>query len=103
MFLLKQDTTRKGWVDKKTSQLEFEDDGEGEEYEVEAICDSAVYAKESKSGQLPGLYFLISWKGFPEEEILGNQLRPSSTSGSLSVPSINQILISQPQLQLLLI
>ena len=68
MSLLEQDTTRKGRVDEKTSQLEFEDDGEGEEYEVEAICDSAVYAKESESGQLPGLYYLISWKGFPEEE-----------------------------------
>ena len=49
-------------------QLEFEDNNEGEEYKVEAICDSAVYAKESESGQLPGLYYLISWKDFPEEE-----------------------------------
>ena len=68
MSLLEQDITRKGRVDEKTSQLEFEDDGEGEEYEVEAIRDSAVYAKESESGQLPGLYYLISWKDFPEEE-----------------------------------
>ena len=58
--LLEQDTTRKGRVDEKTSQLEFEDDGEGEEYEVEAIRDSAVYAKELESGQLPDLYYLIS-------------------------------------------
>ena len=73
--LLEQDTTRKGRVDEKTSQLEFEDDGEGEEYEVEAIRDSAIYAKESESGQLPGLYYLISWKGFPEEE---NTWEPAS-------------------------
>ena len=59
---------RKGRVDKKSLQLEFEDDGEGEEYKVEAICDSAVYAKKSESGQLPGLYYLISWKDFPEEK-----------------------------------
>ena len=75
MFLLEQDTTRKGRVDEKTLQLEFEDDGEGEEYEVEAIRDSAVYAKESESGQLPGLYYLISWKDFPEEE---NTWEPAS-------------------------
>ena len=58
--LLEQDTTRKGRVDEKTLQLEFEDDGKGEEYEFEAFFDSAVYAKESESGQLPGLYYLIS-------------------------------------------
>ena len=75
MSLLEQDTTRKGRVDEKTSQLEFEDDGEGEEYEVEAIRDSAVYARESESGHLPGLYYLISWKGFPEEE---NTWEPAS-------------------------
>ena len=75
MSLLEQETTRKGRVDEKTLQLEFEDDGEGEEYEVEAIRDSAVYAKESESGQLPGLYYLISWKDFPEEE---NTWEPAS-------------------------
>ena len=29
------------------------------EYEVEAICDSAVYARKSESGHLPGLYYLV--------------------------------------------
>ncbi len=65
--LLEQDTTRKGRVDETMSMLEFESDGDGEEYEVEAICDSAVYARESE-GHLPGLYYLVSWKGYPEEE-----------------------------------
>ena len=37
-------------------------------YEVEAIWDNAVYAKKSKSGHLLGLYYLVSWKGYPEEE-----------------------------------
>ena len=66
--LLEQDTTRKGRVDEKIAeQLEFEA-GNDEEYEVEGILDSAVYAKESEAGHLPGLYYLVSWKGYPEDE-----------------------------------
>ena len=61
MFLLEQDTTRKGRVDEKTAeQLEFETGGNNEEYEVEGIRDSAVYARESEAGHLPGLYYLVS-------------------------------------------
>ena len=45
-------------------QLEFKDDGKDEKYEFEAICNSAVYVKQLESGQLPGLYYLISWKNF---------------------------------------
>ena len=60
LSLLEQNTTKKGQVDKKTLQLEFKNDGEGKEYEVEPIRNSAVYAKESESGQLLGLYYLIS-------------------------------------------
>ena len=45
------------------------------EYEVETIRDSAVYARESESGHLPGLYYLVSWKGYPEEE---NTWEPAS-------------------------
>ena len=29
--------------------------------------DSVVYAKEAE-GHLPGLYYLVSWKDYPEEE-----------------------------------
>ena len=62
--LLEQDTIKKGWLDEKTvEQLEFEAGGNNEEYKVEAICDSAIYAKESEAGHLPGLYYLVSWKG----------------------------------------
>ena len=69
MSLLEQDTTRKGRVDEEVRQMEFDagDDDSGE-YEVEAIRDSAVYARESESGHLPGLYYLVSWKGYSEEE-----------------------------------
>ncbi len=62
--LLEQDTTRKGRVE---TAIELDEDN-SEEYEVKAICDSEVYAKESDSGQLLGLYYLVSWKDYPEEE-----------------------------------
>ena len=65
MSLLEQDTTRKKWVDEQVTELE---DGDSEESEVGAIWDSAVYANESESGQLPGLYYLVVRKGYPEEE-----------------------------------
>ncbi len=62
--LLEQDTTKKGRVE---TAIEL-DEGDSEEYNVKAIRNSKVYAKESDSGHLPGLYYLISWKGYPEEE-----------------------------------
>ena len=48
-------------------QLEFEA-GNNKEYKVKSIWDSAVYAKESITDQLPELYYLILWKGYPEKE-----------------------------------
>lgn len=66
--LLEQDITRRGRVDKPTFQLEFEDDSDSKEYKAETICDSAVYARESESGHLPGLYYPISWNAYLEEE-----------------------------------
>ena len=70
--LLKQDITRKRRVDNETKLDVGNDSGK---YEVEAIWDSAVYARESESGHLPGLYYLISWKGYLEEE---NTWKPAS-------------------------
>ena len=63
MSLLEQDTTRK---EREFSVPEFET-GDDKEYEMEAIRDSAVYAKEV-DGHLPGLYYLVAWKGYPKEE-----------------------------------
>ena len=69
MSLLEQDNTRKGRVDEKTAeQLEFEAGSDNKEYEVEGICDSAVYARQSEAGHLLGLYYLVSWKSYPEDE-----------------------------------
>ena len=61
MSLLEQDTTRKGRIDEKARQMEFDvSDDESGEYKIEITWDSAVYARESKSGHLPGLYYLVS-------------------------------------------
>ena len=69
MFLLEQDITKKGQVDKKTvEQLEFEAGSDNEEYEVEGIRDSAVYARESEAGHLLGLYHLVSWKSYSKDK-----------------------------------
>ena len=47
-------------------QLKFEA-GNDKKYEFDGIWDSAVYIRES-ARQLPGLYYLVLWKGYPKEE-----------------------------------
>ena len=64
--MLEWDTTRKERMDKKVTKLEFET-GNSKKYEVEAIWNSAVYANKAK-GHLPGLYYLVAWKKYSEEE-----------------------------------
>ena len=54
-------------MDKRVTELELETNN-SKEHEVELIWDSAVYASKSESGQLPGLYNLVAWKGYLEEE-----------------------------------
>ena len=58
MSLLEQNINKKGRVDKKITELEFEADN-SKEYKVEAIRDIAVYANKAK-GHLPGLYYLVA-------------------------------------------
>ena len=76
MSLLEQDTIRKSLVDKKIRQMEFDTGDNSGEYEIEVIWNNAVYTKKSKSGHLPGLYYLVSWKEYSEEE---NIWKPAST------------------------
>ena len=64
--LLEQDTTKEGRVDENVT--EFETGSVYEEYNVEGIWDSAVYAKESVTGHLPGRYYLVSWKGYSKKK-----------------------------------
>ena len=40
---------------------------DGEKYKVETIQDSVVYAKKADR-HLPGLYYLVAWKSYLEEE-----------------------------------
>ena len=72
--LLEHDTTRKERVDKQVTELELEA-GNSKEYKIKAIQDSAVYTSKLESGQLPGLYYLVAWKGYSKEE---NTWEPSS-------------------------
>ena len=67
MLLLEQDTTRKERVSKEVPELDNSNKN-SEEYKVEAIWDSAVYGNESELGHLPGFYYLVAWKGYPEEK-----------------------------------
>ncbi len=69
--LLEQDITRKRRVE---TAIEL-NEGDSKEYEVEAICDSELYAQESDSGQISSLYYLVSWKRYPKEE---NTWEPAS-------------------------
>ena len=84
MSLLEQDTTRKGGVDKKVTEFEFETGNSGE-YKVEAIWNNAVYANKTEC-YLPGLYYLVVSKGYLKEK---NIWKPSS-----AVQHLKKLIIS---------
>ena len=68
MSLLEQDITRKRRVDEEVKQIEFDIGNNNGRYKVKAIWDSVVYTRESESGHLLGLYYLVSWKKYPKEK-----------------------------------
>ena len=70
MSLLEQDITKMRQVNNKVltkPEKEFEARDE-KEYEVETIIDIVVYGQLANSNQMPGFYYLVLWKGYPEEE-----------------------------------
>ena len=66
--LLEQNTTKKGRMDDENYAAKLDASNKSGEYKVEVIWDSAVYARELESGYLSNLHYLVSWKGYPEEE-----------------------------------
>ena len=72
--LLELNTTKNGQVNDMQLDFDFEAD-DNKEYEVDGIRDSAIYAKESATGQLLLLYYMVLWKSYPEEE---NTWEPAS-------------------------
>ena len=59
MSLLEQNTTKKGRVNKNNVAKLDTGDNKGGEHKIKAICDSVVYTRESKSGFLSGVYYLV--------------------------------------------
>lgn len=64
MSLLAQNILKKRRID-KTVEIE---EGNYKEYAIEAIFSGEIYAKESKSDYLPGLYYLVLQKGNSKKE-----------------------------------
>ena len=44
-------------------------------YKMKGIWDSTIYMRELESGHPPGLYYLVSWKGYLKKE---NTWEPAS-------------------------
>ena len=65
MSLLEEDIIEKEQV-KKVPKVNTNDNSK--EYKVKAIWNNIIYTKKLKSGQLAGLYYLITWKGYPKEK-----------------------------------
>ena len=65
---MKQDITRKEQINKPFLKPELKFDiSDNKEYKVEAIKDSAIYAKKAEE-YLIGLYYLVFWKSYLEEK-----------------------------------
>lgn len=68
MLLLEQNIIRRKQVN-EFPEIEPElNVGKDKKYKVEAIKDSAVHTNKTIRGQLPELYYPISWKYYLEDE-----------------------------------
>ena len=52
----------------QTKGVDIGNGNNGEKYKLEAIQNSVVYTKESKSGHLLSFYYLVLWKEYSKEE-----------------------------------
>ena len=59
MSLLEQNTITKGRMDENMTKLNIGYNN-SRKYQVQAIWDSAINAKEAESGHLPSYYYLVS-------------------------------------------
>lgn len=76
MSPMEQDITKKKWVDKATFQLKFDNKKtKSDNYEVDAICNSAVHTKGSDRDLLPGFHYMLVQKNYRTEE---NTSKPTS-------------------------
>ena len=66
LSLLEQSIIQKEQINKKIIELEC-NAGNSQEFKVEAVWENAIYANKAE-GHLPGLYYLIVWKRYFEEE-----------------------------------
>ena len=71
--MLEQDISKKKQI-KKVFKLEA-GNNKSKRYEMEAILDGKDYIKKLESCHLLGLYYLVIWKSYPEEE---NTWEPAS-------------------------
>lgn len=66
-YCLKQDITKKQWMDKKNKRTEFKVSNK-KKYEVKRIYHNMIYMKVLKKGHLLRLYYLVSQKSYLEKE-----------------------------------
>ena len=69
MFLLEQNITKRRQMDENATQIEFKTNND-KKYKIKSIQNITVYKKRLGAGYLPGLYYLISWKTYPEEKYI---------------------------------
>ncbi len=68
--LLEQNTTKKRQVNNTLPESEKFEAGDNKEFEIEAIIYSTVNGKKINN-QIPNLYYLVLWKGYPKKKASG--------------------------------